>query len=535
MEKCYLCNICTKSFSTEFLVKQHTVQKHLFNLNPQFITDTNGVKQRSLTDEKPFSCKLCGKRFKFRLGLKKHEITHSSPEENVEDNHNEREREPSFVNKEPDLNQTDLGDIDLVIERNDYGESPDISEITHNRNSIENIDTSKVLKIKSEIDSWNNNDKNLMLDIRSSTKIEIIDSDSEPEDTGNELKLNVQSDVCRTSVNNSGTSSNLYFSPTNSLKKRVVENDSRIKTSPRSNLSLKLQKSKCAVYYIDSDEASPNNRLNLNSFSPSSSIREKILHTSQFTGRDNHETTAEENCDSVTNSTSLISLNSVEERPQISKIPSSSSSSELKPEPTISPIYILDPTGNYLECPHCSQRYKSIEELQYHDTKFHQLITCDICGVQNKGEYRLKQHYIKHRKDKTYFCGLCCKAFKTKGHLKTHLLIHSDIFPYTCNLCYREFRRKNELKIHQDADHNCLVHVCEKCGKGFKTKYILKYHKIKCEDTDNDGEDEEPSHEHVHNSLRRSGVTKDNSDKVTKILDQYKIHLHNSDERTPFV
>ncbi|XP_018571596.1 zinc finger protein 883-like [Anoplophora glabripennis] len=101
-------------------------------------------------------------------------------------------------------------------------------------------------------------------------------------------------------------------------------------------------------------------------------------------------------------------------------------------------------------CPQCGKQLHSVSYLKTH------LLThtgekpyeCNICGNRFTVLRSLNHHLNIHKGVKPYQCTQCDKAFRTSGSLRKHILLHTGERPFKCTSCEKGFIRRSHLKRH---------------------------------------------------------------------------------------
>ena len=128
-------------------------------------------------------------------------------------------------------------------------------------------------------------------------------------------------------------------------------------------------------------------------------------------------------------------------------------------EPTKNPL--KEPAEMH-HCPHCSQQFKRVENMQRHIVDIHSLT-----------------------KNEKWKCGQCEKSFFSERNLKLHTeRVHAH-FPFfstfNCNQCEMSFKVKGNLTRHQKEQHSDgELFSCPFCGKSFERKSNQMRHSYTC-------------------------------------------------------
>ncbi|KAL4222912.1 hypothetical protein ACF0H5_018952 [Mactra antiquata] len=134
------------------------------------------------------------------------------------------------------------------------------------------------------------------------------------------------------------------------------------------------------------------------------------------------------------------------------------------------------------QCDQCELKFSSKARLSQHKTNVHATenkYTCHECGKSFKALPYLRQHGIRHCKERTAECPLCHKMFKNQKAVKKHMISHSEERPYKCSHCEKSFKRSRDLENHEEGVHEALEkYPCTKCNKLFKTTSALRKHRL---------------------------------------------------------
>lgn len=72
--------------------------------------------------------------------------------------------------------------------------------------------------------------------------------------------------------------------------------------------------------------------------------------------------------------------------------------------------------------------------------------------------------------DKVFTCQFCGKEFSGNWRLNKHIVGHKDDWPYQCNICIKTFKRNYELTAHKKRHNEIKGYDCEACGKAVSSK-----------------------------------------------------------------
>ncbi|KAK6629621.1 hypothetical protein RUM43_003438 [Polyplax serrata] len=136
-----------------------------------------------------------------------------------------------------------------------------------------------------------------------------------------------------------------------------------------------------------------------------------------------------------------------------------------------------DPSRLKFTCELCGKTYPFDSLLTQHINLTHateKQSVCDICG-KNVSKTYLPMHRRTHG-EKHYACDVCHKTFLEKAYLKRHKMIHTGEKPYVCSVCGNLFRQHSTLTIHMRTHTGDRPYKCVTCENAYKTHHNLKKH-----------------------------------------------------------
>ncbi len=103
------------------------------------------------------------------------------------------------------------------------------------------------------------------------------------------------------------------------------------------------------------------------------------------------------------------------------------------------------------------------------ETAEHRLIfPCRHCpNLTFKSKYEREKHALTHRDPDRFRCRICLKSFGFLKQLKDHAPTHSDKRPFTCYVCQKTFKRKSHLNSHKLSHTEPDKFKCKFCLKSF--------------------------------------------------------------------
>lgn len=132
-------------------------------------------------------------------------------------------------------------------------------------------------------------------------------------------------------------------------------------------------------------------------------------------------------------------------------------------------------------CNSCGKQFMKETSLKRHELihsgeRPHQ---CTVCGKTFLTSNELRLHNRYHTGERPYKCEVCGKAFIQSGYLKSHMRIHTGEKPFKCNICDKSFRLSYHMKKHQRTHSGKpKTYMCEECGVGFLNKKSLWEHSL---------------------------------------------------------
>ena len=170
-----------------------------------------------------------------------------------------------------------------------------------------------------------------------------------------------------------------------------------------------------------------------------------------------------------------------------------------------------------VDCPRCSDKYRSLFTLKIHLKERHGLFLCvrckdvfptvaahrkhmneahkkletenlerekcicEECGKVFANKYLLKRHvnYDHLKLSKGSNCELCNKTFRSPHYLKRHIrVVHEKRRDYCCEICGKSFSASAHLQEHKGVHDGIKRYKCEYCGEGFVHRASYRRHAI---------------------------------------------------------
>ncbi|XP_019749175.1 zinc finger protein 11-like [Hippocampus comes] len=130
-------------------------------------------------------------------------------------------------------------------------------------------------------------------------------------------------------------------------------------------------------------------------------------------------------------------------------------------------------------CAQCPAAYRTKQQLGNHVEQVHIGVRypCASCGKQFMKETSLKRHELIHTGERPYQCTVCGKTFLTANELRLHTRYHTGERPYKCDVCGKAFIQSGYLKSHVRIHTGEKPFKCDVCHKAFRMSYHMKKHR----------------------------------------------------------
>ncbi|XP_022068427.1 zinc finger protein 14-like [Acanthochromis polyacanthus] len=130
-------------------------------------------------------------------------------------------------------------------------------------------------------------------------------------------------------------------------------------------------------------------------------------------------------------------------------------------------------------CTQCDMAYRTKLQLTNHVEQIHIGVRypCNSCGKQFMKETSLKRHELIHTGERPHQCTVCGKTFLTANELRLHNRYHTGERPYKCEVCGKAFIQSGYLKSHMRIHTGEKPFKCDICDKGFRLSYHMKKHR----------------------------------------------------------
>ncbi|XP_034362025.1 zinc finger protein 287 isoform X1 [Arvicanthis niloticus] len=130
------------------------------------------------------------------------------------------------------------------------------------------------------------------------------------------------------------------------------------------------------------------------------------------------------------------------------------------------------------KCSVCGKAFSQSVHLTQHQ-RIHngeKPFKCNTCGKAYRQGANLTQHQRVHTGEKPYKCHHCGKAFIYSSSLNQHRRTHTGERPYKCSHCNKDFSQRTCLIQHQRIHTGEKPYGCRICGKAFTQSTNLIQH-----------------------------------------------------------
>ncbi|XP_028162487.1 zinc finger protein 28-like [Ostrinia furnacalis] len=135
-------------------------------------------------------------------------------------------------------------------------------------------------------------------------------------------------------------------------------------------------------------------------------------------------------------------------------------------------------TPNFF-CDICNKGYVSKNSIRSHiktDHGFGEVLKCKVCEKKFDAVSKLKNHMVKHTKERNFHCDQCGNRFVTQAALVYHVRLHTGEKPFPCELCNESFLSASRRMDHKHRKHFGPTKQCSICPMKFVTSSQLRIH-----------------------------------------------------------
>ncbi|XP_037947301.1 zinc finger protein 418-like isoform X2 [Teleopsis dalmanni] len=104
--------------------------------------------------------------------------------------------------------------------------------------------------------------------------------------------------------------------------------------------------------------------------------------------------------------------------------------------------------------------------------------SCILCGKECRDRKALMKHSWDHSREKCHSCSKCGKSFYSKARLRRHMASHRDK-TVSCDVCHEEFPDGRTLSNHRHShsvNSTGKLFPCNECGKTFGSRSSQQIH-----------------------------------------------------------
>lgn len=132
-------------------------------------------------------------------------------------------------------------------------------------------------------------------------------------------------------------------------------------------------------------------------------------------------------------------------------------------------------------CGVCHWRFSRNITMKHHVKTYHKEKThkCDNCASSFILQEHLHSHQKLHDKDRKFECNLCHQRYPTKASLTFHTKnTHIKMDKLPCSNCEKKFKHRDSLRKHNDEQHDSTkgLFQCLQCPYSSKRSDSLKVH-----------------------------------------------------------
>ena len=130
------------------------------------------------------------------------------------------------------------------------------------------------------------------------------------------------------------------------------------------------------------------------------------------------------------------------------------------------------------KCDECDQTFMKEKQLLDHKDALHRDPRCRFCGKEILKAKTLRNHELRHIREKDSFeCDICKRVFKTKTGLRHHVAVHTGEYKYCCDYCGRGFMSRMMMEEHLSMHTKEERYICDVCGRKFSFQSTYWIHR----------------------------------------------------------
>lgn len=138
----------------------------------------------------------------------------------------------------------------------------------------------------------------------------------------------------------------------------------------------------------------------------------------------------------------------------------------------------IHPERFSFRCNECGMPFLKEKQLIDHKDSIHRDPHCRFCGKEIVKAKTLRNHELRHIRQKDSFeCDICKRVFKTKTGLRHHIAVHTGEYKYCCDYCGRGFMSRMMMEEHRSKHTKEERYICDVCGRKFSFQSTYWIHR----------------------------------------------------------
>ena len=138
----------------------------------------------------------------------------------------------------------------------------------------------------------------------------------------------------------------------------------------------------------------------------------------------------------------------------------------------------IHPERFSFRCDECGMPFLKEKQLIDHKEATHRDPHCRFCGKEIVKSKTLRNHELRHIRQKDSFeCDICKRVFKTKTGLRHHIAVHTGEYKYCCDYCGRGFMSRMMMEEHRSMHTKEERYICDVCGRKFSFQSTYWIHR----------------------------------------------------------